>query len=214
MRDVKGKSRRQRRRKNSGCCLGRLIVLLAIFSLIGFFGYKAFQGLSIKTYFMQLKYPIKYQNLVEEYARENNLDFALVYGIINTESKFDPYAVSNAGAKGLMQLRDDTAKECSKSLSINDFRADMLFEPDINIRMGCYYFSKLLKKYNGETETALAAYNGGPGNVDKWLKDRDYSSDGVKLNYIPFDETNKYVKKVMTAYKAYADIYNLNEGVL
>ena len=67
-----------------------------------------------------------------------------------------------------------------------------------------------MKKYNGVTETALAAYNGGPGNVDKWLKNKEYSLDGERLIHIPFNETDKYVRKVMTAYKAYADIYNLN----
>lgn len=206
---MSSKKKRQRY-NNSGCCLGRVLVLLTIFIFIGIFGYKVFNSLGVKTYFMQLKYPIKYQNIVEQYSKESQLDSALVYGIIHSESKFDPYAVSKVGAKGLMQLRDDTALECANALKITNFSADMLFEPDINIRMGCHYFNKLLKKYNGVTETALAAYNGGPGNVDKWLKNKEYSLDGERLIHIPFNETDKYVRKVMTAYKAYADIYNLN----
>ncbi len=212
MRDIQsGKYHgRQRRKKKSGCCLGRLLTLLVIFGIIGVIGYKTFQSMGLKNYILQARYPIKYQALVEEYSEEFELDDTLVYAIIHTESKFDPYAVSSADAKGLMQLRDETAIDCAKSLKIKNFIPDQLFEPAINIRLGCCYLNKLIKRYNGNLENAVAAYNGGPGNVDAWLKNDKYSNGNDGLSYIPFTETRNYVKKVMEAQRRYTELYNLN----
>ena len=88
--------RRSRRRRRRGGCFGRLIFLCIVFGLVGYFGYRACQSLGLNTRIMQSRYPIKYQEYVETYAAEFGVDPALVYGVIRTESRFDPYAVSNA----------------------------------------------------------------------------------------------------------------------
>ena len=196
-----------RRRRRKGGCFGRLIFLCIIFGLVGFLGYRACQGLGVHTRIMQSRYPIKYQEYVETYAAEFGVDPALVYGVIRTESRFDPYAVSNAKAKGLMQLQDDTAADCARALKIRDYSADQLLDPALNIRPGCYYLKKLIAAYDQNLETAIAAYNGGPGNVDKGLKEQNYSKEAGKLARIPFPETARYVESVMAAYRNYHMLY-------
>ncbi len=208
MREVKNS--RRGKKKKSGCCLGRFLVLLIIFTLVGVFGFKTLSGLGLKNYMLQVFYPIRYQEYVEEYAKEFGLDEALVYAVIHTESRFDTYAESSAGAKGLMQLTDETGRDCAKKLRMTNFTSDQLFDPEVNIYLGCYYLKKLIKDYDGITQTAIAAYNGGPGNVNSWLKDPAYSPGDGTLSEIPFRETRNYVKKVTDGYWNYQTIYNLN----
>lgn len=211
MREVKNEKRR-RKKKSSGCCLGclgKLIFFVIIFTFLGYFGYNTFVDLGLDVKLKQTNYPIKYQQSVSAYAEEFGLEEALVYAIIRTESRFDPYAVSNAGAKGLMQLTDETAQECAKALKVQNFSANRIFEPDINIRFGCYYLKRLIKKYNGKTENAVAAYNAGPGNVDKWLKKGALCDENLKPVNVPFSETRKYIENVFRAYNIYKEVYNL-----
>lgn len=211
MREVRGNSKRKKQKKKSGCCLGRFLVLVIVFGLIGFFGYRLAENMGLKNYLLQAKYPIRYQHFVEEYAREFDLDESLVYAVIHTESKFDTLAESSAGAKGLMQLTDETGMDCARKLGVEPFSSKDLFEPDINIRLGCYYLKRLIQDYGGNTSTAIAAYNGGPGNVDKWLLDPKYSSGDGTLTAIPFRETRNYVEKVTEAYWSYQTLYNLDQ---
>ena len=199
--------RRKKRKQGCGGCLGKLIFFIVIFSALGFLGSQAFQSLGFQNRIMQTQYPVKYQEFVEEYAGEFHLEPALVYAVIRTESKFDPYAVSSAQAKGLMQLQDETAQDCARALKLKNFTADSLFDPQINIRLGCYYLGKLIKSYDGSVETAVAAYNGGPGNVEKWLKDKELINEKGELVHVPFTETRNYVENVMKAYKIYQELY-------
>lgn len=212
MREFQEKPSRKKRKKKSGCCLVRFLVIIGIFGILGFFGYRFAMEMGLKNYILQAKYPIRYQNFVETYAEEFGLDVALVYAVILTESKFDTYAESHVGAKGLMQLTDETGQECARKLGMMDFTPEDLFDPDVNIRMGCYYLKRLIRDYGGITETAIAAYNGGPGNVNQWLKDQRYSSGDGTLSVIPFRETRNYVKKVTEAYWNYQNVYNLDKG--
>ena len=148
-------------------------------------------------------FPVKYSRYINEYAEEYGLDPYLVMGVIKAESNFDPHAVSGVGAKGLMQLTDATAKECCEKMELKDFESEDIFDPKTNIRMGCFYLSYLLERFDGELETALAAYNAGEGNVRKWLEDPTCSSDGKTLKRIPFSETANYNEKI----KIYRSIY-------
>lgn len=201
------KGSRGKNKRGCGGCLGKAVILILLFSLVGFLGYRALQGLGIQTRMMQAKYPIKYQEYVEKYAGEFKLEPALVYAVIRTESKFDPYAVSPAQAKGLMQLQDETAQDCAKALKLKNFKTDDLFEPETNIRLGSYYLRKLIDRYDGNLETAAAAYNGGPGNVEKWLRDKSLINEKGELVHVPFPETRNYVERVMEAYEVYQDLY-------
>ena len=106
-----------------------------------------------------------------------------------------------------MQITDGTGKWAAKSLKIEDYKQDSLFEPKKNIEIGCWYLNKLINQFEEPVETALAAYNAGSGNVARWLKDSEYSDDGRTLKKIPYPETEKYVKKVLMIKKIYQMLY-------
>ena len=114
--------------------------------------------------------------------------------IIKAESNFIEDAHSGK-ASGLMQLTDETAKWIADKLG-KDTEEVNLNNPRDNIQLGCYYIRYLINYYDGNVDVALAAYNGGMGNVDRWLGDKKYSDDGKTLKNIPFKETREYVKKV------------------
>lgn len=150
--------------------------------------------------------PMKYSEQVTKYSRIYELDEYLVYSVICAESGFNKDAVSSAGAKGLMQLMPDTALWLKDKYNI-ETDPENLFNPDTNIMLGCCYLSYLMDRFDNNTNLVLAAYNGGEGNVKKWLNDEKYSSDGINLTYIPYEETRNYVKKVSTYFKLYKEIY-------
>lgn len=154
---------------------------------------------------LKILYPLKYEDYVEVYAAENNLSPAFVYAVINCESRFDNEAVSNVGATGLMQIMPDTFQWLSAKLG-EDSDYSKATDPETNIKYGCYLYRYLLDKY-GRVQEAVAAYHAGLGNVDKWLEDESYSSDGKTLHTIPFPTTNKYVKKVILTENIYEKLY-------
>ncbi|MBU3216581.1 lytic transglycosylase domain-containing protein [Clostridium estertheticum] len=162
--------------------------------------------INIKSIFKNF-YPIKYENKIITYSKKYNVDPYLVAAVIRTESKFDDKAVSNTGAYGLMQIMPDTAIWIAGNMKLKDFNTEKSFDPEINIAMGCWYLDDLNSEFNGDLELVLAAYNGGRGNVKKWLKNKEYSSDGKTLKNIPFGETDKYVKKVKINYRIYSKLY-------
>lgn len=151
-------------------------------------------------------YPYKYDEIVEKYSKEYNLDPLFVLSVIKAESNFDSDARSHKDAQGLMQITDHTAKWAAEKMQIEDYNKEMLNNPDFNIRMGCWYLDNLREEF-GDWNLVLAAYNGGRGNVNKWLQDNEYSKNGKDLHYIPFKETDKYVKKVNTNYEIYKFLY-------
>ena len=175
-----------------------LTILIAL--LIAYFGFM----FVIKKYV----FPYKYSEYVNKYSEEYELDPYLVLAVIKTESNFDENAVSIKEAKGLMQIMDSTGEWVAKELNINNFNASMMFEPEINIRMGCWYLKNLEEEFDEKMDLVLAAYNGGSGNVNKWLSHEEYSKDGENLDYIPFPETKKYVDKVKANYQIYKYLYD------
>lgn len=154
-----------------------------------------------------INYPMKYEDEIDRYAGEYQLDPALVCAVIYAESGFDPDAVSVDGARGVMQIMPETGEWIASKLKLDDYDADRLFEPDLNIRFGCWMLNYLFKRFDGDSQKALAAYNAGQGTVDGWMKRPDCSSDGITLSYIPYRETRNYVKKVKAAHDIYLEMY-------
>ncbi|MBB6630588.1 lytic transglycosylase domain-containing protein [Clostridium algidicarnis] len=152
-------------------------------------------------------YPYKYRNFIEHYSEEYSLDPLMVAAIIKTESGFRKEVRSNKDAVGLMQITEDTSKWAAEKMDIKDFNVESLKDPEFNIKMGCWYLDNLKEEFNGDIDLVLASYNGGRGHVQKWLKDERYSKDGENLSYIPFKETDKYIKKVKVNYNIYKFIY-------
>ena len=189
-------------KRRKGCLRPVLIILFTVLLLYFTVG----EG---KTAIMQQIYPVKFQDYVEKWADEYLLDRYLVYSVIKIESGFDPDAESHAGAKGLMQLMDKTAEECNTKEGFGYNIPDDLFEPEKNIRVGCSYLRKLMDTYEN-MELAITAYNAGTGNVKKWLQNEELSDGEGGLVSIPYEETDKYVDKVMKAYRIYTRLYKEN----
>ena len=156
-----------------------------------------------KTYI----YPYKHKQIINKYSEEYDLDPYLVLAIIKTESNFEKKAVSKKSAKGLMQIMDSTGEWAAKEIGINYFLPDMLYDEELNIRIGTWYLNNLKEEFS-DLDLIIAAYNGGSGNVNKWLGDDAYSIDGESLSYIPFPETKKYVDRVKLNYNIYKYLYN------
>lgn len=163
--------------------------------------------ISNSTTILKLEYPVRYKEYVFKYAQIHNIDPYLAYAIIKAESGFNPDATSRKYAKGLMQITDETGSWGAKSLKIENFTSDRLYEPSTNINIGCWYLAKLMDEFDGDIDLVVAAYNGGSGNVNKWLKDKSFSDSGYNLERIPFKETEKFLKKVKNYYSAYKSIY-------
>ena len=172
-------------------------LILTVLVYIGFF----WGNTEIKR-----RLPVKYEAEVKKYASMYNLDEYFVYAIICAESGFNNEAQSHVGAKGLMQIMPETANWLIQKYKLEVDTSD-LFDPDTNIYLGCQYLSYLNSRFNNDPALVLAAYNGGEGNVRKWLNNSLYSDDGKTLTNIPYKETANYVKKVSTYYDLYKKVY-------
>ena len=169
-------------------------------------------GLIFLLFFLAHRlYPCKYETYVREASAEYGVSEQLVYAVIKAESNFNPNAVSDSGAFGLMQLMPETARWICEKEGVS-FETASLTDPKENLRMGCMYLSYLLSMYHGNETNAVAAYNAGYARVDTWLDDSACSSDGETLDRIPFPETEKYVSRVKKYQKIYTILYGETES--
>ena len=151
-------------------------------------------------------YPRGYSEYVTIYAEKYGVPETLVYAVIRTESDFESGAVSGAGAVGLMQLMPSTFKWLTDDMLFEHLESGMLYDPETNIRYGTYCLSYLYDRY-GRWDLAIAAYNGGLGNVDEWLEDDRYADGEGGLKRIPFKETRQFVSRVTEAWEMYDKLY-------
>jgi soluble lytic murein transglycosylase len=145
----------------------------------------------------RLRYPLEYRQIVRGHARNYHLEPALLAAVIYQESKFDAHAKSKSGAIGLMQLLPSTAHGIAIHTGGSAFRTSDLWNPELNVRYGAFYLRRLLDKY-GDERTALAAYNAGQDNVDRWRE----AGRGVA-----FAETRAYVDRVEKLKRIYRDAW-------
>ncbi|MDY3006225.1 lytic transglycosylase domain-containing protein [Anaerococcus sp. AGMB00486] len=141
---------------------------------------------------------IAYQEEIYKYSEKYNVDPLLVSSIIKVESDFDINAHSSQDAMGLMQLLENSAKHSAEILG-EDYLPDKLKEVDYNLNLGVGYYNYLYKYYNNK-DLALAAYNGGIGNVDKWIEDGIIDRYDPEISNIPIEETRQYVIKINANY--------------
>lgn len=161
---------------------------------------------------LALRFPVRYLEQVQSNAFRQNLDPAVVLGVIRQESMLDSRAESPVGAKGLMQVMPKTGRQIAQEIQQNLKTDSSLFDPDVNIQLGSYYFKKLLQRFNGHVALAAAAYNAGPARVAKWLPSAEAMPADIWVETIPYKETRKYVTSVLF----YAIIYQhrLNKSSL
>ncbi|MBS1455663.1 MAG: lytic transglycosylase domain-containing protein [Clostridia bacterium] len=175
-------------------------VILIIVLITGLLFAVVFTGTWVeKTFF----YPTEYKKEVIAASDRFGTDKVLIFSVINAESGFDKNAVSKKGAAGLMQIMPETAVFIAGKLGIKTYD---LFDPGTNILFGAYYLNYLLSRF-GDKITAVAAYNAGEGNVEKWLKAKEYSADGKTLKSVPYPETSAYIKKIKKSLKKYKKLY-------
>ena len=159
----------------------------------------------LRTYVLKLYYKLQFEESIINYSEEFGVDPSLTAAVIFCESGYDPKAKSRVGATGLMQLMPATAEEAASIIHIDDYSEGMLTDPDINIRLGCYYISEMLSEFKNSNNT-LAAYNAGPGRTRGWIKTYGVNESG-ELLYIPYPETEKYVSRVTSVQKVYRSLY-------
>ncbi|HET7119660.1 MAG TPA: lytic transglycosylase domain-containing protein [Solirubrobacterales bacterium] len=148
----------------------------------------------------ELTLPLRHEDVIRQQAREKNVDAALIAAVIYSESKFADQE-SSAGARGLMQITPEAAEFIEKQSGGTTFKLSDLSDPEINIRYGTFLLHELLERYDGDEAAALAAYNAGPGNADKW------GGAGLTVSEIPFPETRAYVEEVLQKRDEYRQKY-------
>lgn len=155
------------------------------------------------------QHPLEYAGLIAEYSLMRDIDPALVSAVILCESSFNPQAESRLGARGLMQLMEDTAGWVAHKLDEDDsdYSFDSLYDPETNIRFGTWYLGYLSRRFGGDATKIVCAYHAGQGNVDAWLANPEYSSDGVTLDVIPTQDTATYASRVLRARDVYRKYY-------
>ena len=153
------------------------------------------------------RYPMTYAPEIRAAAAEFSLDPAYVASVVLAESSFDAEAVSSVGAIGLMQIMPDTGEWIAGKLEDEPFDVQRLYQPEVNLRYGCWYLRFLLDRYDGDMYTASTAYHQGQGRVDQWLEDPEYSEDGRTLTAISSAVTDTYVNRIMESYANYQELY-------
>ena len=168
--------------------------------------------LAISIYFIALNimFPRRYKEIVEQAASIYNIDPNLIYAVIKQESNFIKNAVSYSNAKGLMQIMDPTSKQMARKIDTIDDKNYDVFDPYTNIHMGVKYLSYLIKYFDGNYYLAIIAYNAGMGRVDTWLEAEynEYTDYSKLLDNIQYDETKIYFEKVLNYYNIYTKLYD------
>ena len=155
-----------------------------------------------------MEYPCCYNEYVEYYAGKYDIDPLILYSFIRTESNFNPNAQSNVGARGLMQITEETFDWIKLKIAPSeDLTFDDLYDPETNIRFGTYFVSYCLLRYHDDLATAAAAYHSGWGTVDNLLRMEEHSSDGQTLKGFPYNQMHHYVEKITASYAVYTRLY-------
>ena len=191
---------RRRRRSRAPKIIGVIALTLALIALT----------IALLVHFapeeIPRSYPMEYTDLIRSNAAQQGIEPAQAAAVILAESGYDPMAVSNVNAQGLMQIMPDTGKWLAGKFD-EEYVEGCLFDPATNIRYGCWYLGYLMRRYDGDMVCATAAYHSGQGTVDKWLADPAFSSDGKTLAVINGKNAQVYVRRVLEYYEKYSELY-------
>lgn len=156
---------------------------------------------------LRIFFVLEYSNQIAVYSRMNQVNPAMISAIIFVESRFNPKAKSHKGALGLMQIMPQTGAWVAEKLLWKDFSKQDLLDPDKNLKAGIWYLAYLKRQYKQNDYLALAAYNAGSRYVSEWLEADIWDGDKVKLDQIPFQETRKYLIRIMIIRRIYRYLY-------
>ena len=150
------------------------------------------------------RFPMGYGAVVDSYARNRKLDPSWVMGLMRSESAMAEDALSSAGARGLMQVTPDTARQLAKRHNIRYDGREQLMQAEKNIDFGTAYLRDLLDRYGENPVLAAGAYNAGPNAVDRWLKTPKAEDPAIWVETLPYFETRDYIPRVL----AFTTIYD------
>ena len=179
---------------------------LAVATLLGVGIAIGLSRIDVEQAIKELTLPLQHDDIIREQAADKNLDPAMIAAVIYAESRFRDQE-SHAGARGLMQITPQTAHVIERLSGGSTFVTADLSDPEINIRYGSYFLRYLLDRYDGNEVAALAAYNAGTGNVDKW------GGADIGIADIGFPETRGYVQEVLDKRDEYRDKYAQDLGL-
>ena len=180
-----------------------IYVLLLLVVLI-FAGWRLWRSDAVQ---MRFVYMWPYQNEIVTYARRNNMDPFLVAAVIKNESEFKPGAVSPVGAIGMMQIMPETGEWIAGQMGMKDYSIHSLYNPGINIRMGCWYLSELKYEFKDNLLLMLMAYNAGRGNTHGWMAANGWDYTFGEMKDIPYTESRNYVASVLHDRDEYYRLY-------
>jgi soluble lytic murein transglycosylase len=186
-------------------------IWLAALALIGAGGYAILHPYA-KHAVKELALPLRHEDVIRQQAKEKGLDPSLIAAVIYVETRYVP-RVSSAGAVGLMQITPETAQFIAHRSGGTAFQQSDLATPQINIAYGAYYLRYLLRAFDANVTMGLAAYNGGEGNVRKWVAQASAEGHAFTTDDIPFGETRHYVRNVLDAQKRYRARYSRELGM-
>jgi soluble lytic murein transglycosylase len=193
-------SRRSAEARSAAASRSRRWLLIVLAAAAGVGIALGISRLDVERAIQEVTLPLRHDDIIRQQAQEKQLDPALIAAVIYSESRFRDQT-SNAGAIGLMQVTPATASAIAQQSGGTQFTVQDLENPEINIRYGTYHLRALLDRYGGNEVAALAAYNAGSGNVDKW-GGADLTTDDIR-----FPETQAYVDEVLQKRGEYRDKY-------
>ena len=183
----------------------RRLAAVAVVALLGVVCAALVAGLG-EPLVREITLPLKHDDIIRQQAADKGLDPAVIAAVIYEESRFRDQT-SHAGARGLMQITPDTADFIARHSGGYRFKQSDLATPQINIAYGSYYLRYLIDHYGGSETLAVAAYNAGLGNVDRWVEKAGGASEFRSAEHIPVPETRAYVENVMDRRGEYRDNY-------
>ena len=199
----KRKRKRSRRKQIWGRALKWLVVVILLVGLAAV-AFTLFLDETVEE--TMPSYPMLYTDLIQTHAAAQGLDPAYVASVIMAESSYRSEAVSSVNAQGLMQIMPSTGEWIAGKFD-EEYADGCLFDPETNIKYGCWYLGFLMRRYDGDMCCSSAAYHSGQGTVDGWLKDPQYSADGKTLDVIPGSNADTYVNRILEYYEEYEKIY-------
>jgi soluble lytic murein transglycosylase len=159
------------------------------------------------TALRRLIFPTPYAELVQREALEQGVDPRLLFALFRQESLFNPDATSWVGARGLAQVMPETGQGIAQNLGVSDFQLDDLYRPAVSVRFGAFYLGRRIQDMEGSVHAALAAYNGGLGNAQRWAGGSSVADPDLFTEVIDFPETKGYVRAVYGFWGAYKELY-------
>ncbi len=162
----------------------------------------------------QRRFPRSFRREVEESAARHGVDPHLIWALMTVESSHNPWAISVASARGLMQVMPHTGQLSADRLGLPYFGAALLFEPEVAVEMAAWYFKELLANFHGQLPLAMAAYNAGPHRVKVWLEFKGQLPLDELIEEIPYAQAREYAKKVTRHLALYRRIYEGYTGHL